>query len=41
MDDSALVRTVGEVTRTPLRMALVETIEAFERSAAFERGAER
>jgi nucleoside-diphosphate-sugar epimerase len=31
MDDSALVRTVGEVPRTPLRSALVETIEAFER----------
>jgi nucleoside-diphosphate-sugar epimerase len=31
MDDSALVRTVGEVPRTPLRAALVETIEEFER----------
>jgi nucleoside-diphosphate-sugar epimerase len=31
MDDSALVRTVGEVPRTPLRGAIVETIEAFER----------
>jgi nucleoside-diphosphate-sugar epimerase len=31
MDDSALVRTVGEVPRTPLREALIETIEAFER----------
>jgi nucleoside-diphosphate-sugar epimerase len=31
MDDSALVRTVGEVPRTPLREAVVETIEEFER----------
>lgn len=31
MDDSALVRTVGDVPRTPLRAAIVETIEAFER----------
>ena len=30
MDDSALVRTVGEVPRTPLRDAVVRTIEAFE-----------
>jgi nucleoside-diphosphate-sugar epimerase len=32
MDDSALVRTVGQVPRTPLREAVIETIEAFERS---------
>ena len=31
MDDSALVKTVGEVPRTPLQAAIVETIEAFER----------
>jgi nucleoside-diphosphate-sugar epimerase len=31
MDDSALVKTVGEVPRTPLRGAIVETIETFER----------
>jgi len=31
MDDSALVRTVGEVPRTPMRSAIVQTIEAFER----------
>jgi nucleoside-diphosphate-sugar epimerase len=31
MDDSALVRTVGRIPRTPLRQAIVETIEAFER----------
>jgi nucleoside-diphosphate-sugar epimerase len=31
MDDSALVRTVGQVPRTPLREAVIETIEAFER----------
>ena len=30
MDDSALVRTVGAVPRTPLREAVVRTIEAFE-----------
>ncbi|HVW86488.1 MAG TPA: SDR family oxidoreductase [Bryobacteraceae bacterium] len=30
MDDSALVRTVGDVARTPLRTAVSETIEAFE-----------
>jgi nucleoside-diphosphate-sugar epimerase len=32
MDDSALVRTVGEVPRTPLRDAIVETIEAYEKN---------
>jgi nucleoside-diphosphate-sugar epimerase len=31
MDDSALIRTVGAVSRTPLRTAIVETIEEFER----------
>jgi len=31
MDDSALVRTVGQVPRTPLREGIAETIEAFER----------
>jgi nucleoside-diphosphate-sugar epimerase len=30
MDDTALVRTVGEVPRTPLRKAIVSTLEAFE-----------
>jgi len=30
MDDSALVRTVGAVPRTPVREAVVRTIEAFE-----------
>ncbi len=30
MDDSALVQTVGDVPRTPLRAAIVETVEAFE-----------
>ena len=30
MDDTALVRTVGEVPRTPLRHAITQTIEAFE-----------
>lgn len=30
MDDSALVRIVGAVPRTPLRQAVVRTIEAFE-----------
>ena len=30
MDDSALVRTVGQVPRTPLREAIVSTLEAFE-----------
>jgi nucleoside-diphosphate-sugar epimerase len=31
MDDSALIATVGQIPRTPLREAIVETIEAFER----------
>jgi nucleoside-diphosphate-sugar epimerase len=35
MDDSALVRTVGDVPRTPLRTAIVETIEAFENVGRF------
>jgi nucleoside-diphosphate-sugar epimerase len=30
MDDSALVRTVGDIPRTPLREAIEETITAFE-----------
>jgi nucleoside-diphosphate-sugar epimerase len=30
MDDTALVRTVGEVPRTPLREAITSTLEAFE-----------
>jgi nucleoside-diphosphate-sugar epimerase len=30
MDDTALVRTVGEVPRTPLREAIASTLEAFE-----------
>jgi nucleoside-diphosphate-sugar epimerase len=30
MDDSALIRTVGEVPRTPLRQAISSTLEAFE-----------
>jgi nucleoside-diphosphate-sugar epimerase len=30
MDDTALVRTVGEVPRTPLRAAILSTLEAFE-----------
>jgi nucleoside-diphosphate-sugar epimerase len=30
MDDTALVRTVGEVPRTPLREAILSTLEAFE-----------
>ncbi|MGD1070032.1 MAG: NAD(P)-dependent oxidoreductase [Bryobacteraceae bacterium] len=30
MDDSALIRTVGPVPRTPLREAVFETIQAFE-----------
>ena len=30
MDDTALVRTVGEVPRTPLRQAIASTLEAFE-----------
>ena len=33
MDDSALVRTVGQVPRTPLREAIVETVTSFERLA--------
>jgi nucleoside-diphosphate-sugar epimerase len=32
MDDSALVRTVGQIPRTPLREAIVETILAFEQA---------
>lgn len=31
MDDSALLRVVGQVPRTPLLTAIVETVEAFER----------
>jgi nucleoside-diphosphate-sugar epimerase len=30
MDDSALVKTVGEIPRTPLRQAIGATLEAFE-----------
>ncbi len=30
MDDTALIRTVGEVPRTPLREAIASTLEAFE-----------
>jgi nucleoside-diphosphate-sugar epimerase len=30
MDDTALVRTVGEVPRTPLRKAIASTLETFE-----------
>ena len=30
MDDSALIRTVGDVPRTPLRQAIASTLEAFE-----------
>jgi nucleoside-diphosphate-sugar epimerase len=30
MDDSALVRTVGDIPRTPLRKAIEETLTAFE-----------
>jgi nucleoside-diphosphate-sugar epimerase len=30
MDDSALIRTIGDVPRTPLREAVEETISAFE-----------
>ena len=30
MDDTALVRTVGDVPRTPLREAITSTLEAFE-----------
>jgi nucleoside-diphosphate-sugar epimerase len=30
MDDSALVRTVGDIPRTPLRIAVEETLSAFE-----------
>jgi nucleoside-diphosphate-sugar epimerase len=30
MDDSALVRTVGDIPRTPLRAAVEETLSAFE-----------
>jgi nucleoside-diphosphate-sugar epimerase len=34
MDDSALVRVVGQISRTPLKQAVVETIEGFERLKA-------
>ena len=30
MDDTALIRTVGDVPRTPLRQAIASTLEAFE-----------
>jgi hypothetical protein len=30
MSDEALVKAVGEIPRTPLREAIVETIEKFE-----------
>ncbi len=33
MSDAALIRTVGEIPRTPLREAITETIEAFEKAA--------
>jgi nucleoside-diphosphate-sugar epimerase len=33
MDDSALVRAVGPVPRTPLKEAISETLEGFERLA--------